>query len=154
MIEKQAASEKFPDGGDDWLLVVAGALIDPAGHWLMHQRPVGKMYAGLWEFPGGKVEASELPAQSLVRELHEELGITLLPAACKPAFFAQLPAAAGRRAIVLLLYTITAWQGTPQALEGGAVGWFAPADALALELPPLDRELAEKLAQKAREKQI
>jgi 8-oxo-dGTP diphosphatase len=146
MVDPKQKDEKNSDGFPDWLLVVAAALFDRAGRCLMHQRPSGKMYAGLWEFPGGKVEADEFPAQSLVRELHEELGIVADEAACQPAFFAQDIAMQEQRpAIVLLLYTVNAWAGEPQPLEGGAVEWFAPTDVFDLAMPPLDRQLAEHL---------
>jgi len=128
-----------------WLLVVAGALFCRERGWLLHRRPPGKMYAGLWEFPGGKVEYPENPVNSLLRELREELGIVVGPQACDAALFAEDGAAGDRPPIVLLLYTITAWQGTPQALEGGEVGWFTPQEALALAMPPLDRRLARRL---------
>lgn len=146
MVEKVIGVEKKSDNAADWLLVVAGVLIDCEGRWLLHQRPCGKMYAGLWEFPGGKVEASEFPTDSLVRELSEELGIEVLPEACLPASFAQDGPRAQRPAIVLMLYTICAWQGEPQPLEGGRIGWFSPQQALQLAMPPMDQELAKRLA--------
>ena len=127
------------------MLVVAGVLVDPDGRWMMHERPSGKMYAGLWEFPGGKVEASENPSQSLSRELREELGISVVASSCRPLLFAADGARGDRPEIVLLLYSVSAWEGEPQALEGGAVGWFTPGEALALPMPPLDRDLAERL---------
>lgn len=146
MVDKAPGVEKNSDGCDDWLLVVAGVLIDGNGRWLMHQRPCGKMYAGLWEFPGGKVETHEFPANSLVRELSEELGIHVEAEACLPATFAQDGALGARPAIVLMLYTIFAWAGQPEALEGGKIGWFSPEDALKLAMPPMDREMAQRLA--------
>lgn len=145
MVEGWCEVEKNSDAASTWMLVVAGAMINAEGLVLMHQRPCGKMYAGLWEFPGGKVEASEMPMQSLVRELREELGIHADPASLVPAGFAQDMAREGRLPIVLLLYTLRAWSGEPQALEGGAVDWFAPSQVLQLPMPPLDRELATAL---------
>jgi 8-oxo-dGTP diphosphatase len=145
MVDASAPSAKNPDAAPVWLPVVAGALITPAGKCLMHQRPQGKMYAGLWEFPGGKVEASEKPVDSLVRELAEELGIAVPPTACRPALLAQQEPRAGLPAIVLMLYTIDRWDGTPAPLEGGAIGWFAPHEALGLALAPMDRDLAGRL---------
>ena len=130
-----------------WMAVVAAALHRDDGRWLMHQRPVGKHHAGLWEFPGGKVEVQEIPVESLMRELTEELGITCLAAACTPAGFAECGAVDGQQALVILLYTVSAWQGEPQALEGGAVGWFMPTEVLALPKPPLDVMLAQRLFQ-------
>lgn len=128
-----------------WLPVVAGALHREDGRWLLHRRPPGKHHAGLWEFPGGKIEAAEMPVETLVRELAEELGITCSPQNCTPAGFAEGGAAGQPGALVILLYTIARWQGEPQALEGGAVDWFTPAEALALPKPPLDVELAARL---------
>jgi 8-oxo-dGTP diphosphatase len=151
MVEKCDPVEKNSDGWTGWILVVAGVLIDSAGRWLMHQRPQGKMYEGLWEFPGGKVEPSEFPASSLRRELREELGVTVVEHDCQPMLFAQDGAIEARPAIVLLLYKVAAWDGEPQALEGGEVAWFAPHQALALAMPPLDRVLAERLLSEAGE---
>jgi 8-oxo-dGTP diphosphatase len=131
-----------------WIAVVAGALWREDGCWLMHRRPAGKQHGGLWEFPGGKVEPSEMPVESLIRELQEELGITCHMTACQPVAFAEQPRPAAGPAIVILLYTITTWDGEPAALEGGAIGWFTPEEVLALDKPPLDVLLAEQLLQK------
>jgi 8-oxo-dGTP diphosphatase len=127
--------------------VVAGALHREDGLWLMHRRPEDKHHGGLWEFPGGKVEASEMPVQSLVRELVEELGITVREEDCIPAGFAESDGSAGGARLVILLYTIATWQGEPRALEGGAVGWFTPTESRALPKPPLDHALAARLFQ-------
>ncbi|SHN49892.1 (deoxy)nucleoside triphosphate pyrophosphohydrolase [Erythrobacter sanguineus] len=129
----------------EWIMVVAGALQRADGCWLMHLRPEGKHHAGLWEFPGGKVEALETPVKALVRELREELGIGCAEAYCKPAAFAENPGADGDIAIVILLYTVTSWQGEPAALEGGGIGWFTPEEVIALAKPPLDVALAARL---------
>lgn len=145
MVDAQRESEKNSDGASGVMLVVAGALLDQKGRVLMHQRPCGKMYAGLWEFPGGKVEHSEMPMQSLIRELHEELGIAADPVSISAAGFAEDGPRNGRGPIVLLLYTVRKWSGDPQALEGGEVGWFTPQGASQLAMPPLDRELAGRL---------
>jgi len=132
-----------------FLAVVAAAMQRADGRWLMHRRPEGKHHAGLWEFPGGKVEPTEMPAETLVRELAEELGIHALAADCVPQGFAEDPGAGasegGGRGLVILLYTLRQWQDTPRALEGGAIGWFTPAEALALPKPPLDIVLARRL---------
>ena len=121
-----------------WVPVVALALVDEEGRWLMHRRPDHKHHGGLWEFPGGKVEADDSPRAALVREITEEIGIALDPDALEPVGFADLK---GPDPIVILLYTARHWSGDPAALEGGAVGWFAPEDAAKLDLPPLDRAL-------------
>ncbi len=128
-----------------WIAVVAAALHRPDGRWLMHRRPEGKHHAGLWEFPGGKVEPAETPSAALVRELAEELGIGCAPEHCVPAGFAESCGASEAAGLVILLYTVPVWQGEPRALEGGAVDWFTPEEVLALPKPPLDIALAAQL---------
>lgn len=129
--------------------MVALALCDDEGRWLMHRRPEKKHHGGLWEFPGGKVEPEENPAQALVREIREELGVDLAPSALHPACFAQEEVGERDRPIVILLYT-AAWDGSPlAALEGGAIDWFSPQDIAALHKPPLDVALARSLFEKA-----
>ncbi len=88
-----------------------------------------------------------MPADALVRELTEELGIRCLAEDCTPTGFAETGAAEAGRPIVILLYTIAQWDGEPHALEGGAAEWFTPAEALALSKPPLDVKLARALFQ-------
>lgn len=130
---------------DEWLLVVAGALLRGDGRWLMHRRPPGKHHAGLWEFPGGKVEVSEFPVKALLRELREEIGIDGDEASCRPAAFAECPRSDSEPGIVILLYRLDCWQGEPQGLEGGSIGWFSPSEVRALAKPPLDEKLADAL---------
>ena len=129
-------------------LVVALALQDAAGRWLMHRRPDHKHHGGLWEFPGGKVESDETPVNALVREISEELGITIRPGDLVPAGFAQEDENVRECPIVILLYTCTHWEGEPQALEGGAVDWFGAREVAALDKPPLDIALATSLMEK------
>ena len=127
------------------MLVVAAALTDGCGRWLMHRRPFAKQHGGLWEFPGGKVEVSEKPPESLVRELQEELGIKVVGTDLVPLTFAQSEAETDQISIVILLYRIDVWQGDPQALEGEGIGWFTPDEVMELDKPPLDVELAARL---------
>lgn len=126
------------------LLVVAAALIDRRGDVLLQRRPEGKAMAGLWEFPGGKVERGETPEAALVRELYEELGIVVAPAALSPLTFAT--ADLGARSLILLLYGIRSWEGTPRPLEAPELRWVAPAAMRALAMPPADLPLVEYLA--------
>lgn len=121
------------------LIVVAAALIDADGRILVQQRPQGKAMAGLWEFPGGKVEAGELPEAALIRELHEELGIDVQHACLAPACFAS--EALGDRHMILLLYICRKWQGIPRALEAPAIQWVRPVELHRLDMPPADRPL-------------
>ena len=141
---EQISLEKFPT----ITLVVALALEDGSGRWLMHRRPDHKHHGGLWEFPGGKVDPGETPETALIREIDEELGIAIRAQDLSPACFAQEPAGTRERPIVILLYTCTRWRGEPQALEGGAVGWFDPSAIADLAKPPLDVQLFASLMQK------
>ena len=133
-----------------WTCVVALALRDEDGRWLMHRRPDYKHHGGLWEFPGGKVEPGESPALALVREIEEELGLVLDAAHLTPACFAQEPLDAGFKPIVILLYTASKIADEPEAREGGAVGWFTASEIEALARPPLDVALCERLFSAAR----
>lgn len=129
--------------------MVALALFDDAGRWLMHRRPLEKHHGGLWEFPGGKVEIGESPSFALVREIKEELGLELVPEELEPAGFAQDPPNGAAKQLVILLYK-SKWSGAPvAALEGGIVGWFSPSELGSLEKPPLDIILARGLFEKA-----
>ena len=121
------------------LPVVAAALVDADGRVLLQQRPAGKSLAGLWEFPGGKVETGETPEAALIRELEEELGIAVPHACLSPATFASAPL--GDRHLLLLLYVARKWVGVPRALEATALKWVRPADMYALPMPPADRPL-------------
>jgi 8-oxo-dGTP diphosphatase len=121
------------------LPVVAAALVDADGRVLLQQRPAGKSLAGLWEFPGGKVESGETPEDALIRELEEELGIAVPHACLSPAAFASAPL--GDRHLVLLLYIARKWVGVPRALEATALKWVRPAEMHALPMPPADRPL-------------
>jgi len=127
------------------LPVVAVALLRGDGQVLMQKRPAHREHGGLWEFPGGKVEPGETPKAALIREITEELGLTLAAEALTPLGFAAdeaPPAGTTRRPVVILLYTCRTWQGEPTCLDAEALGWFAP-DALAsLPMPPLDIPLA------------
>nr|WP_281384394.1 (deoxy)nucleoside triphosphate pyrophosphohydrolase [Novosphingobium flavum] len=126
------------------MLVVAAALISADGRICMQQRPLGKNHGGLWEFPGGKVEAGEGPRAALVREIEEELGARLDEAALVPVGFADSAPGAGA-GLVILLYACRSWRGEVRCLEGEAIGWYAPGEVSALAMPPLDYPLAEQL---------
>ena len=159
MVEQRQQGGKNSDMTMGSVLVVAGALRGTGAggrvafedSWLMQRRPFEKHHGGLWEFPGGKVEDTESPVKALVRELAEELGIAVLPEDCTPTGFAEEKTSEGTRPpIVLLLYTVRAWEGEPRALEGGAVGWFTPDAIESLAKPPLDSQLAAQLFEKFR----
>jgi 8-oxo-dGTP diphosphatase len=125
------------------LLVVAAALTRADGCVLVQQRPAGKQHAGLWEFPGGKVEAGERPEIALIRELIEELGITAPGDALTPLAFST-EAGAGRL-LVLLLYRVRRWSGEPRAMEAPAIRWVSPAELAGLSMPPADVPLVAAL---------
>lgn len=128
--------------------VVAAALIDSAGRVLMQRRQKAAMHGGLWEFPGGKVKPQESAEQALIREIAEELGVTLDPGDLMPAGFASDPSLppAPRDPHVILLYTVRKWRGAVQCLVGEEIGWFAPGQLPSLAMPPLDVPLARALA--------
>jgi 8-oxo-dGTP diphosphatase len=125
------------------MTVVAAALTDGDGRVLLQQRAPGRAMAGLWEFPGGKVEEGELPEAALVRELHEELGIEIAAADLAPACFASAPL--GERHMILLLYLCRRWQGEPRPLDASALRWERPAGMRALAMPPADAPLVDLL---------
>lgn len=123
--------------------VVAVALTDADGRVLLQRRPPGKALAGLWEFPGGKIEAGETPEAALVRELAEELGIVVNRQALSPIGFASAPLA--DRHLLLLLYRATRWRGEPQPLEASDLAWTMPTDMHHLAMPPADVPLVAAL---------
>ncbi len=125
------------------LLVVAAALIDDCGRVLLQQRPPGKPMAGLWEFPGGKIEPGESPESALARELHEELGLTLSVKDLSPIAFASEPLAG--RHLLLLLYTARTWQGEPVAHHATELRWVTPAEMRGMPMPPADVPLVAAL---------
>lgn len=125
------------------MTVVAAALVDGDGRILLQQRAPGRAMAGLWEFPGGKVETDETPEVALVRELNEELGIAVTVETLMPACFASAPV--GDRHMILLLYLCHAWSGVPRALDAAALRWELPAAMRALQMPPADEPLVEWL---------
>lgn len=125
------------------LPVVAAALTDGAGRVLLQERPPGKSLAGLWEFPGGKIEPGETPEAALVRELHEELGITVAIDALRPITFASHDL--GERHLLLLLYRVEVWTGAPVALEASALCWERPDAMHRLPMPPADVPLVDAL---------
>lgn len=132
--------------------MAAAALRRADGRWLMHRRPAHKDHGGLWEFPGGKVEAGETPASALIRELEEELGIAVQAGSPRPLAFAEEPPVGGGRGTVILLYSLDEWRGEPRALEGDAViGWFTPDEIAALDRPPLDVDLCAQVFAAPRE---
>ena len=121
------------------LLVTAAALVDRDGRVLVQQRPPGTSMAGLWEFPGGKVEPGETPEAALIRELDEELGIAVDHSCLAPAAFAS--EALGDRHLLLLLYALRKWSGIPEARHATALQWLRPVQLHALPMPPADRPL-------------
>lgn len=125
-------------------LVAAAALIDDSRRILLARRPEGKALAGLWEFPGGKLEPGETPEHALARELDEELGIAARPADMTPITFASEPVAG--RHLVLMLYAVRAWQGQPQAIEAPEIGWFGLDEMGDLAMPPADAPFLPALA--------
>jgi 8-oxo-dGTP diphosphatase len=125
------------------LIVVAAALTNREGRVLLQRRPAGRSMPGLWEFPGGKVEPGERPGAALVRELAEELGISVREQDLAPAAFAAADNAG--RDMLLLLHICHAWKGEPEALHADALCWSTPGEMAALPMPPADVPLVEAL---------
>lgn len=121
--------------------VVAGVLRDAGGRVLLSRRPSGGHLPGLWEFPGGKIEPDESPVEALRRELREELGIAIGPS--RPLVSIRHEYA--EKIVRLSLFEIHSFQGTPAGIEGQPIGWFAPADLDAAEMPAADRPLIRLL---------
>lgn len=121
------------------VLVVAAALVDADGRVLLAQRPEGKSMAGLWEFPGGKVNTGEAPETALIRELHEELGIDTWKSCLAPLTFAS-HAYVGFH-LLMPLYVCRRWQGTPHPQEGQKLAWVRPNALRDYPMPPADLPL-------------
>lgn len=118
------------------LLVAAVALIDKDGRVLLAQRPEGKSMAGLWEFPGGKVEDGETPESALIRELHEELGIETWSSCLAPLTFASHGYESFH--LVMPLFACRKWQGFPQPREGQSLAWVRANKLRDYPMPPAD----------------
>jgi 8-oxo-dGTP diphosphatase len=125
------------------LLVAACALMDADRRVLIAQRPLGKPLAGLWEFPGGKVEAGERPEETLIRELHEELGITVEEPCLSPLTFASHAYAEFH--LLMPLYICRRWEGMVVAREGQQLAWVRPNGLRNYPMPPADEPLVAHL---------
>lgn len=121
------------------VLVVAVALVDVDGRVLIAQRPEGKALAGLWEFPGGKIEPGERPEQALIRELHEELGIEVKAPCLAPLTFASH--AYDDFHLLMPLYICRKWEGFVLAREGQALKWVEAKALRDYPMPPADAPL-------------
>ncbi len=125
------------------LLVVAVALIDTDGRILLSQRPEGKALAGLWEFPGGKLEEGERPEAALIRELDEELGIRVEEPCLAPLTFASH--AYPDFHLLMPLYICRRWSGMATGQEGQILKWVRPNDLRSYPMPPADEPLIPAL---------
>jgi len=125
------------------VLVVACALVDTDRRVLLAQRPEGKTLAGLWEFPGGKIEAGERPEEALVRELREELGIVVKQECLAPLTFASH--AYDDFHLLMPLFVCRRWEGAVQPLENQRLAWVKPQDMRNYPLPPADDPLVAHL---------
>ena len=121
------------------LFVAACALVDADGRVLLAQRPEGKQLAGLWEFPGGKVEPGETPEETLIRELQEEIGITTKIACLAPLTFASHTYDDFH--LLMPLYVCRRFEGIARGLEGQALKWVRPKDMRDYPMPPADEPL-------------
>jgi 8-oxo-dGTP diphosphatase len=125
------------------VLVAAGALIDTDGRVLLAQRPEGKSLAGLWEFPGGKVEEGESPEETLIREVLEELGVKIEKACISPLAFASHSYPDFH--LLMPLYFCRRWTGIPRGLEGQKLAWVRGAKLKDYPMPPADEPLIAPL---------
>jgi 8-oxo-dGTP diphosphatase len=125
------------------VLVAAVVLVDADGRVLVAQRPEGKSMAGLWEFPGGKVEPGETPEAALIRELREELGIDVAASCLAPFTFASH--AYPDFHLLMPLYVCRKWSGIPLAREGQRLTWVRPARLADYPMPPADKPLIAML---------
>lgn len=125
------------------VLVAAVALVDADNRILIAQRPEGKPMAGLWEFPGGKVEPGERPEETLIRELHEELGITVKEACLAPLTFASHTYESFH--LLMPLYICRRWDGRVEPREGQALRWVRPRELRQYPMPPADEPLIPAL---------
>jgi 8-oxo-dGTP diphosphatase len=130
-------------GGSRLVLVAACAIVDADGRVLIAQRPAHKEMAGLWEFPGGKVEHGERPEETVIRELREELGIEVQEPCLAPFTFASHQYE--DFALLMPLYVCRRWEGTPTLREHLALKWVRPRDLAQYEMPPADRPLIPML---------
>ncbi len=127
------------------VLVAACALVDVDGRVLITRRPKGKTMAGLWEFPGGKVEPGELPEHTLIRELQEELGIEVTEACLAPLTFASHAYADFH--LLMLLWICRRWEGIVTAKEGQELAWVRPQRLKDYPMPPADEPLIPHLVE-------
>ena len=125
------------------VLVAAVVLVDADGRVLLAQRPDGKSMAGLWEFPGGKVDQGETPEAALIRELREELGIDVAASCLAPFTFASH--AYPDFHLLMPLYVCRKWSGIPLAREGQRLAWVRPARLVDYSMPPADKPLVAML---------
>ena len=139
------ASRQTRDGDEQaaLLLVAAAALVDADGRVLICKRPEGKHLGGLWEFPGGKLEAGESPEACLVRELDEELGIAVNPACLAPFVFTSHAYEAFHH--LMPLFLLRRWEGMVQRREHSALAWVTPIKLFDYPMPPADAPLAAYL---------
>lgn len=127
------------EAGRSILMVAACALVDQDGRILLAQRPEGKSLAGLWEFPGGKVEPGETPEETLIRELEEELGIKTKVACLAPLTFASHSYDTFH--LLMPLYVCRRYEGIPRGAEGQAIKWVKPQALRDYPMPPADEPL-------------
>ncbi len=125
------------------VLVAAVALVDADGRVLLSQRPEGKSLAGLWEFPGGKIESGERPETALIRELKEELSIDVAESCLAPLTFASH--AYSDFHLLMPLYVCRRWKGQVQAMEGQVLKWVRAKDMRSYPMPPADLPLIPHL---------